>query len=660
MAISTSRINSIFAAFGIDPAEHASRNGETVQEMLSRMESQHSQDSLVSSLLRAYPNQADQFVRALFESRGVPIAQTGETEPERIARIVEELKAGRTFTDLQTSLDRLSGETSPPATTTPTPEPATEEPAPIIDLGTPQQPTAPTTAPTNLPVTIYPTRINSLFSAFGINPATHAASNGETVDAMMTRISREHTQDSLVQSLLRKYPQNGYQFVQGLFTSRGLTVAQGNETEAQRINRLISELQGGRTFTDIQASLDSQAGIVSPPSAPGSGTAPPGEEATGGTAPKLNLNQVPDGAEVWRNSQTNQSYIVFRVPGTDIPMAWSIDDADLQAAFGEGVPITSTSYTTSQINSYGTIMAGTFAEIANTTENPFDAWSAAVEKQAAVRPWLRDPEVLALVAEAMVEGRPLSDAELQQTEWWRTKTEAERQWMVMYESDPLTAQALQNDNRTQVKTYFEQMGVEGVPTEVVNYMADQFTTGLWTDIDWRRQAEAIGDPASNYAVDPELAGLLANTANTMTTTQQFEDKVRELAAEWLGPVFGNMDSASLSRWARKLRASSDGQDELVNYLRQQRLGLYPEYENPNLTYEDLAGPWRNVLTNMWGQTPDETDSIFDQMIRTNDRVANEKLLRSEGLQRDISQVVQDMQSSALNAFGGSVRRPVSG
>ena len=127
-------------------------------------------------------------------------------------------------------------------------------------------------------------RINSIFKAFGLDPATHAAANGETVDQMLARMVDQHDQDSLVRSLLRAYPDQGDTFVANLFTSRGLDIAKGDETADQRISRILSELQSDRTFTDLQSSLDRQAGVT---------TGGPADTSAGATATKVAGSAAP-------------------------------------------------------------------------------------------------------------------------------------------------------------------------------------------------------------------------------------------------------------------------------------------------------------------------------------------------------------------------------
>ncbi len=57
--------------------------------------------------------------------------------------------------------------------------------------------------------------------------------------------------------------------------------------------------------------------------------------------------------------------------------------------------------------------------IIDPTRNPWESFVGAVEKQATVRPWLKSEEMLYLLAEATLEGRTVTDAEWESTEWWR-------------------------------------------------------------------------------------------------------------------------------------------------------------------------------------------------------------------------------------------------
>ena len=82
---------------------------------------------------------------------------------------------------------------------------------------------------------------------------------------------------------------------------------------------------------------------------------------------------------------------------------------------------------------------GTSTEILDTEEDPLEGWASRWDRERQVRPYLNDPEVYALYASAALEGRSVSTAELESTQWFQTRTETERSWLITNASDPLTA-----------------------------------------------------------------------------------------------------------------------------------------------------------------------------------------------------------------------------
>ncbi|MFO7165527.1 MAG: hypothetical protein DIU75_019605, partial [Mycolicibacterium hassiacum] len=139
-------------------------------------------------------------------------------------------------------------------------------------------------------------------------------------------------------------------------------------------------------------------------------------------------------------------------------------------------------------------------------------------------------------------------------------------------------------------------------------------------------------------------------------TREREDEVRQMIQRWLGPAYAaNWTDQHIAEWAGRLRNDPDAKQELEDVLRKHRMALFPEYDNPNLTYEDIAAPWRGVVQQIWGQTADETDPLFMRIVRTNDLATAEQILRTEGLRRGIGTVVNDVMAAATSAFGGGVQ-----
>ncbi len=369
-------------------------------------------------------------------------------------------------------------------------------------------------------------------------------------------------------------------------------------------------------------------------------------------------HNVPGEPEFWKDSTTGQIWVVYFVPNSDppIPLAWAATEEEMQGIIGENNDIEFDKIlTTQQLQATGMLDWGNVGELVDTHEDPFEQWANKVESAAAVRPWLRDPEVLGLIAMAMLEGRDVTLAEFQQTEWWRTHNKAERNWLLLYESDPETAAQARQDNRITVADLLQQAGIYAPNQDVINYMADQFTTGAWSQTYLNAQVTRLSDPTARGRLDPGLAAFIQEGDHTVDTTRENEDRVKSLVDTWLGPAFGRWDQDKIARWAGRLRNDPDGEQNLIDQLQKQRLALFPEYQDQSLSYDDIAQPWRGVVSQAWGQTADETDPFFSKIVRTNDIEEATRLLRSEGLKRNNRATMNSLEDDFLEAFGDRTR-----
>lgn len=372
------------------------------------------------------------------------------------------------------------------------------------------------------------------------------------------------------------------------------------------------------------------------------------------------LHQVPPGAEVWEVKGTH--YIVYFVPNTNppVPLAWHPQTVEEREALGIDIKNVDRRFASwDEFYATGVLKHGNASELLNTTENPFDQILSNYKTEVKVKPWLADPEVLGLWAAAALEGRSITDAELQGTEWWRSHTETERQWLSMNAADPASADQLIADNRLRVADLFKQAGVANADDALVQLVADNWTTGAWSEVYATNQIRLLADPAIEGALDPQLK----DAQEGLDTTRGREDTVRQMAAEWLGPGHGLSD-VQVAKWAGRLRNDPDAIQAYEDFLRRQfqthwnpkRQGERAYGDDPNLTYADIAAPWKNVFQQMWGQQPDETSSIFADVVRGNDLSEAQKMLRTEGLRVGNGQVVQSIRDDMSQSFGGPVRR----
>lgn len=363
------------------------------------------------------------------------------------------------------------------------------------------------------------------------------------------------------------------------------------------------------------------------------------------------LNQVPPGLEVW--SHGNVFYLVKTVPGTNppIPLYWKVDPGEKEALGIDRADRTFGSL--SEMLKTGAINHGSTRELINTTVDPWEAIQSNYRTEVKVKPWLADPEILALWTAAAFEGRSITDSELQGTEWWRTRTDAEREWVSLNASDPETANQIIRDNRLRVGDLLRQAGVANPTDSLIQTIADQWTSGQWSEIYAVNQIQQISDPQRDGELDP----LLVAHQGGLDTTSEGVDVVRDMVNTWLGPKYAaGWSDDNIDRWAGRLRNDPDARMELEQALQKHRLALFPEYDNPNLSYEDIVAPWRGVWSNSLGQIADESDPLFLRMVRMNDMAGAEQLLRQEGLKRGNQKVTQDLLSDLAGAFGNNIRR----
>ena len=371
---------------------------------------------------------------------------------------------------------------------------------------------------------------------------------------------------------------------------------------------------------------------------------------------------VPGGAEIWRDSDTGRMYVVYFTPvdtraGDGLPgvpvMFYITSPKELEAFFEVGVtPKANREFTSEQLKSMGAITFGTARELVGTEDNPLAQLAIDLENSAEFAPWLLDEDYLQLLTGASLEGRALSTEELKRTEWYQNTTDGEREWMLLFHDNQLDAQLAIEENRAAVREMLKSAGFGDFTDELVNTLADQVTTGKWTQGYLQRQVLALSDPSSGHTVDPMLQKKLTGKENT---TRDSEAEVEAMVLEWLGPAY-MWDDKTIAHWAGKVRNDPDGMDNLIDVLQGQRMAVFPGYDNPNLTYNNIAQPWKNVWNRVWGRTPDETDPLFLEIVNMNDLATANKLLLKEGMKRGVGQVVDGALGGLRQVLGDSVQR----
>jgi len=382
---------------------------------------------------------------------------------------------------------------------------------------------------------------------------------------------------------------------------------------------------------------------------------------------------IPTGAEFW--NVNDNYYIVYYIPGTGTPIYYDTSLSDLENIFGPvefpGIKESIITPTTAQWN--GAIRFGDSLELADPTiytpeQNPWISFVDTVAKEAKIRPWLNDEEMILLLAEATLEGRNVTDAEWQSTNWWRTHTQEERDWLLLAQSAstdfsgilPADAQRKIDDDRLAIENLMVQSGISNPSEELVNWIAQKYTTGLWSEAYTSDQITILSDPTLEADIDTDLDTFITSGEIDYDTTRAGESQVKRLVKEYLGPVFGaNIADTQINKWASMVRNDPDADINIKDTLLNMKKGLFPGY-NDELTYEEIAAPWRGFSTNTWGGTLDETSTLFQDVVKSNDVAKATKLLYDAGLKDGGSEKIKnEVLSSMVGQFGGGgVRRIV--
>lgn len=365
---------------------------------------------------------------------------------------------------------------------------------------------------------------------------------------------------------------------------------------------------------------------------------------------------------------TGSIYMMYQVPNNDFVKSGLLTDA---SAF-KGA---NSFLTKEDLNTGGAIVAGTTAELEGIEGNPFLQFVERINDNVAISPWLATADGLALSAEVALEGRDPTPGEYRQLKWFQETTEEQRDWYELslgrgFSNLPLDAKQSYENTRRNVKNNLLTLGIAGgfdpetgmlrdVPPGLVDYISQKAVTGEWSESKTTEQLRLFADPFAAGERDEAFFNVVeAGGYDQIDRQMQYEDTVRQEALKWLGPVAGNYNSTWVANWGSRLRSGeADAYQQLQTMLKQQRVALFDAYTNPELTYEDISQPWKNIAENAWGEVPDESQTYFQDIVKNNNVTYANEVLTKVGLEQGKDKVVNDALNSLEQSIGqGTVRR----
>lgn len=388
------------------------------------------------------------------------------------------------------------------------------------------------------------------------------------------------------------------------------------------------------------------------------------------------------GATVWID-ENGQKYIVWQVPDNNIYMRYKATDSEINAFFSQEPPtprvVTNSDEDWISSHSFGDIKELP-KEVRAGETSPFVSFAEQFAATAETRPWIvEDDEMFGLWVQGIVEDRTITPEEWSTTKWWDEHSYEQRQWLELSEGKDINDPTLSEDAKRFIKDneiYWRNQllnaGVSNVD-QVVNasgqtlgqWFASKNTIGDWTDDYAEDQAEGLGDKSLGIQRDTAIDDWLVGASAQLATTQEGKAAVTALAFEWLGPLYGKLDNSKIDDLAalyRNAESSQVGLSLVQDKLKAMRLAIFPgSIYDSNLTYEDIAAPWRPIGKNIVGGAVDESSSAWLNGLKSNNQDFFVRELTVDALNKGNTYTVDRVTDDMANFVGaGGITRGVRG
>ena len=380
-------------------------------------------------------------------------------------------------------------------------------------------------------------------------------------------------------------------------------------------------------------------------------------EVTDRTAATEFAEGIPNGGEIVKAG--DKYYILYKIPNTALSLSYEATENDIEGLY----PLNFDEQSFREVSEEDIALTVPFGNIAELYDpellqsglTPWEGFVDYLDKEAELRPWLEDEEMVFLLAEATLEGRVVTDAEWKTTNWWRTSTQGQRDWLLVSQGKPLDelpkdAQIKLRDDKIAIRDALLESEISNPSDELVNWISYKLTTGGWTPAYTINQIDLLSNDGD---IDEDLSSFISGDGITIEGTRAGETKVENIYTEILGPVFGQMNDQLRRTEANKLRNDPNYEFKLREKLIGQKKSLFPQYAE-NATYEEFATPWSNFINNEWGEQVDQSSVQFQEVLKLNNSVEASKYLTQQGLDLGKSKVVNEA-LQGLKAFGQGVR-----
>jgi len=205
------------------------------------------------------------------------------------------------------------------------------------------------------------------------------------------------------------------------------------------------------------------------------------------------------------------------------------------------------------------------------------------------------PDVAAKVALAVKQGWTASrlQAEIKTTDWWKTRTDAQRSADLLKTENPQEWQRQIDQKTADIHSQIANMGITLSDADITKMATDFVTNGS-------SQGEMQSALAMKFSL-PSASG----TAVTGSAGAAY-DAITKLSSDY-GVT---LDQATAQKMVQDTLANGTNPQDYVDHFREQAKTLYPGIsdwldKNPNMTARDYASPYLQIASSMLGVPTDQ-------------------------------------------------------
>jgi hypothetical protein len=190
-----------------------------------------------------------------------------------------------------------------------------------------------------------------------------------------------------------------------------------------------------------------------------------------------------------------------------------------------------------------------------------------------------------------------------------------------------------------------------LPSDVVNYLAEQTAKGFYTQTAALNQLNAIFDDYSPYKIDTGVIGVLEG--ETIARSADKQDVVQDLLDTYLPKHLHG--SFNIAEEAGKLRNIANYRTTLESKLKKTRFQFYPNYDE-NIAWNTIISSKLQSALDVTGVQLKEDDPLINQLVSLNDYAKEQELLRTTGLERGYQKTRDDLNKAMISTFGSGIVR----